>query len=69
MPLSPQVREKIIEKEAFAPGDKVELGRNFAPSATLDRVQCFVPSALPEAQPAPRVHSSIKTHNSLLWIF
>ena len=38
MPLSPQVREKIIEKEAFAPGDKAELGRNFAPSATLDRV-------------------------------
>ena len=37
MPLSPQVREKIIEKEAFAPGDKAELGRNFAPSATLDR--------------------------------
>ena len=32
--------------------------RNFAPCAILDRLQRLAPSALPEAQPAPRVHSS-----------
>ena len=56
-----QVRKKVGQKEASAVYFWTELGHFFAsPLLTSPDINLSVWSALPEAQPAPRVHSSSK---------